>query len=79
MRPWAWCSLMRHLVSSWYQAQASFPIWWSSWPSEKGLKCGLTPSFHRDTQVQAGFIPLKPTDIQLLDGGGSDTHVITFA
>lgn len=45
MRPWAVCSLTRHLVSSWYQAQASFPIWWRGWLSEKGLKRGLAPSF----------------------------------
>lgn len=43
------------------------------------LKCGLPPSFQRETQVQACFIPPRPTDVQMLDGGGSDTHIITFA
>lgn len=77
MRPRAWCSLIRHLVSSWDWAQASFPSW-CGWLSEKCLKCRLTPPFQR-TWVQAGFIPPKPIDIQMLDGGGSDSHVIKFA
>lgn len=59
MRPRAWCSLIRHLGSSRYRARAGFPIWWGGWLSEKGLKCGLTPSFQRETQVQARFIPPK--------------------
>lgn len=59
MRPRAWCSLIRHLGSPRYRARAGFPIWWGGWLSEKGLKCGLTPSFQRETQVQACFIPPK--------------------
>ena len=78
MRPWAWCSLTCHLVSSWYRAQATCPTWQGGWLSGKGLKWAHS-SFQRDTQVQAGFIPPKSSGIQVLDGGGSDAHVITFA
>lgn len=71
--------LIRHLVSFWNQARASFPIWQSGWLSRKGLRCGLTRLPPERHSGPSKFYSPQPSDIQVLDGGGSDAHVITFA
>lgn len=44
----------------------------------KGLRCGFVPTFQRYSGPSRFYSP-KPRDIQVLDGGSSDAHVITFA
>ena len=79
MRPWAWCSFDLPSGLLLVPCTGHLPHlagWLALW---EGSQVCAHSSFQRDTQVQAGFIPSKSSGIQVLDGGGPDAHVITFA
>lgn len=63
-------------VSSWCRAQASFPGWRAG--SLRGSQGRAHSSSQRDSGPSRFYSP-EPSDLLMLDGGGSDTHVITFA